>query len=282
LGHAIWVHDRYVEELSADDGIAYSAEYEQQGSAFAAAMSEVPAAYRAIRAVSQLIGPMFIETLRSQDPRLIERALSTDIPAALDQVSLPVGKYLRRDALEPVNAPAAPIAGDVQYTNQMGPFALYLLLSTGLADNEALTAADGWGNDRYTAYLLNGRVCVDVHLVADSLSAADLLVDGLNGWARARPAAAGALVARRGVHLYASVCDPGADAAFSPPTQAAIDLYLARAQEMQQRTATTGKPALAECVALAFFAHNSFDYTDPYFDYWSDLDTVEQQCLDSV
>ncbi|MBK8333267.1 MAG: hypothetical protein IPL07_13035 [Acidimicrobiaceae bacterium] len=186
LGHAIWVHDRYVEQLSDDDiDEYYTADDARWEEYSAGVIAEVPASYRAIRVVAQRLGPMFIEALSEEGRELVEHAFTNDLPAALDQVSLPAGKYLRRDRLEAVTAPPGPLAAEVELSNQMGPFGLYLLLSTGQPATDALTAADGWGNDRYTAYVLDGRVCVDVHVVADSRDDADRLENGFNAWARA-------------------------------------------------------------------------------------------------
>lgn len=281
LGHAIWVHDRYVEQLSDDDiDEYYTADDERWEEYSAGVIAEVPASYRAIRVVAQRLGPMFIEALSEEGRELVEHAFTNDLPAALDQVSLPAGKYLRRDRLEAVTAPPGPLAAEVELSNQMGPFGLYLLLSTGQPATDALTAADGWGNDRYTAYVLDGRVCVDVHVVADSRDDADRLENGFNAWARARPPAADALVARRGTDLYATACDPGADADQPVPTEEAIDHYLGRAQEIEWRSDYSGNPALAECVAVTLYASYLFD--DESSDYWTAADGIEQDCLDAV
>ena len=125
-------------------------------------------------------------------------------------------------------------------------------------------------------------MCVDVHVVADSRTDADRLETALNGWARARPDAADALVARDGTDLYATACDPGTEARQPVPTEDAINLYFARAQEIQQRIDFSGKPALAECVAVAFFAHFTFEDFDGSVDIDSALSSIEQDCLDTV
>lgn len=280
LGHAIWVHDLYVDGLADDDLEQYYSAYDERGEMFFEAVAQVPAAYRAIRVASQQLGPMFVEALTEQGRQLVDLAFTTQPPAALDQVSLPVGKYLRRDALEPVAAPPAPSAGVVRYTNQMGPFGLYLLLSTGLPVTEALTAADGWGNDRYTAYQLGDRVCVDAHIVADSRDDAGRMHAGLTAWARARPDDTDALVARNGTDLYVSACDPGPAASQPAPTAEAIDHYLGRAQEIRQRSDYSGDPALAECVAVTYFAAHSL--YDDSVDYWGETDRIELDCLDTT
>lgn len=284
VGHAIWVHDQYVDDLSGDDVEDYYSDYDDEVGDFASAMDDVPVAYRAIRSVGQQLGPMFVEALSEEGRTLVSTAMSTDVPDALDQVSLPAGKYLRRDPLENVSAPPGPAGAEVRFTNQMGPFALYLLLAPGLPDHEALTAADGWGNDRYTVYVLDDRVCVDVHLVADSRLDADRLENGLNGWAQQRPEEAAALVARSGTDLYASACDPGTDASQKVPSNDAVEHYMARADELRQRADASGDAAFAECVAVGFYGRFSFDVAadDDGTDYFAEMDSIEQDCLDAA
>jgi hypothetical protein len=281
-GHATWVHDLYVDEFTDDELEEYSTSNDEANNEWADASGEVPVAYRAIRAVGQQMGPMFIEALTEQSRTLVAKALGGDMPTALDQVSLPVGKYLRRDDVEDVSDPPGPAGADVHYSRQMGPFAAYLLFATGVPLHVALTASDGWGNDRYTAYTLAGRVCVDVHLVADSRNDADRMENGLNGWAQARPAESEALVGRDGVDLYATACDPGTDVEQLAPDDAAVQHYLARAQELQVRADQSGDPALAECVAVAYFG--AHDATSMYesFEYYDEFDALQQDCLTAV
>lgn len=282
VGHAVWVHDLYVDQLPEDDLDDYYTASDKSGAVWAEAMAEVPVAYRAIRAVGQQIGPMFIEALSEEGRTLVAKAMSSAAPAALDQVSLPTSKYLRRDETEPVTKPPGPAGAEVQFTNQMGPFASYLLFSTGLPANVALTASDGWGNDSYTVYILDGRVCVDAHFVADSPNDAERFESGLNGWAQARPDEADVLVGRDGTDLYATACDPGVDVQQSVPSEDAVQHYLARAQELQLRADSSGDPALAECVAVAFYGAYDVEVLDDSFDYYTELDNIEQDCLDAT
>ncbi len=282
IGHALWVRDQYVDNLTEDELTSYSAELDSGDAAWTAAMSEVPIAYRAIRAIPQQIGPMFVEALTQTGRAQVTRALSSSVPVALDQISLPARKYLRPDATEHMTAPPGPAGAEIRSTDQMGPFTLYLLMSTGLPLDVALTASDGWGNDRYTAYTLGGRVCVDVHLVADSPHTADLLEAGLDGWARARPDEADVLIGRDGSHLYATTCDPGVDVEQSTPTEAAVQQYLARAQVLQRRAGGGRGVALAECVAVSYYATHDTATVDESLDFLRDLRAHEQDCLSAV
>ena len=259
IGYALWVHDQYVDDMDSEDRERYESDTAEQRQDYADEVESVPATYRAIRIAFQVLGPTFVTALSEDDESLLLDALRTHIPVALDQISLPSAKYLRDDASESVTTPPGPRAATIHYDDQLGPFRLFLMFATGLPSNEALTASDGWGNDRFSAYELNGKVCVDVHVVADSPVDADRLERAMNNWAFARPSEAGALVGRDGVDLYASVCDPGTDTPQSTPTDDAIEHYFARADLLRQQAATTGKPALAECVATEFFAEFTYE-----------------------
>jgi hypothetical protein len=158
-------------------------------------------------------------------------------------------------------------------------------MAGGLSPTEALTAADGWGNDAFTAYELDGRVCVDARIVADSRADADRLQRGLDAWAGTRPAASGALVGRDGDALLISVCDPGVDARQPSPGQPAIDQYFGRSSMLHHEIEETRDAAVAECVAVTFFERftvaqaNSFDSE---FDVTTELDDITDGCRASV
>lgn len=286
IGYALWVHDQYVDDLSAEDRESYQTDSAAQGKAYAESVDSVPATFKAIRIAFQVLGPVFITALaEDDDPARVLDAFRSHIPTALDQISLPTAKYLRNDATESVDAPPGPSGATVLHSEQLGPFRLFLMLATGLPANEALTAADGWGNDRFTTYELNDRVCTDVHVVADSPDDADRLESALNQWALARPSEADTLVGRDGVHLYASVCDPGTDAVQSTADNDDIEQYFSRAELLRQQAADTGKPALAECIATEFFAQFTYEQLQsPSLDV--DLEAafadIEDDCRNSV
>ncbi|CAN5525399.1 hypothetical protein BH10ACT2_BH10ACT2_06540 [soil metagenome] len=256
VGVALWVHDQYVDDLSARDRDDYASESAQQGETYVDSVLSVPPTLKAIHIAFQILGPVFITALAEDDPAWVQDALSSRVPTAMDQISLPAAKYVRNDPVESVGAPPAPADTTMHYTDQLGPFRLFLMFATGLPANESLTASDGWGNDRYTVYQLNdsATVCTDIHIVADSPVDADRMEHALNGWALARPGAAGALVGRAGVNLYASVCDPGPSVQQNVADELAIEQYFGRANFIQQQAMDTGKPELAECVATDFFS----------------------------
>lgn len=254
VGHAIWVQDRFVAGLDDDDRARFDVQAAAQGEAYEDATQGASVAYRTMVAAPQVFGAAFIEVLQETDRSLVEAAFTTQRPDALDQLALPVDKYLRRrDRPEPVGAPLAPHGAERLFDSRLGPVELYLMLSTVLAPDEALQAADGWGNDAFTAYRLDGRVCVDARVVADSRSDAELLADAIGAWALARPAASSALLARDGTSVYFTSCDPGADVRQPVPNRAGVNQLLGRSLLLRDETDRSGDARTSECYVVALF-----------------------------
>ncbi|MBI4936106.1 MAG: hypothetical protein HY828_19695 [Actinobacteria bacterium] len=284
LGQALWVRDQYVGTYSLEELEDYDAARDARGRAYGKAVADVPPVYRAIRVVAQTVGPGFVTALHSHGRRTVRDAFTDDTPTAIDQLSLPGAKYVRRDLTERVSPPPVPSAGVFVYDRQMGPFALFLVLASGTDAPTALTASDGWGNDSFSAYRLDGRVCVDGRVVADSAADADRIEPLLESWAAARPAEADALVGRDGTTLLLSVCDPGADIDQATPGQDVLDQYFGRASLLADRIELLGKPELAECVAASFYdRHVVADVRDdPSFDYVGELELITEDCGTSI
>lgn len=287
LGQALWVRDQWVDELDGDDHIAYEEARADRNRNFADATAEVDPVFRSLRIVGQALGPAFVLALHESGRRdAFEIALRDDVPDAVDQLTMPVGKYERRDDLEPVDTPPVPSDGEWIYTRQLGPYGLFLLMAGGLPPTEALQAADGWGNDSFVAYTLDDRLCVDARIVADSRTDADRIERGLDAWGHARPDESDALVGRDGDTLLLSVCDPGVDAEQTTPDEDDIDQFFARADLLQSRIEVTGLPALSECVTVRWFeTHIAADDVGRVlseFDPFGELDDLTAECRDSV
>lgn len=279
VGHALWLHDQYFNnELTLDEQTEYDNEVVAESDGYEESVAWVPPAYMALRLITQQLGITFVDVL-ADDPATLHRALGDELPNALDQITLPVGHFLRRDHTEAVEPPPVPRGGELMYRNQAGPFLLHLMLSTGSPANVALTAADGWGTDAYTVYRLDGRVCLDMHIVADSRADADRLDTALTNWAAVRPAEATALVGRDGEDLYISVCDPGAEATQPTPTQDDVDQYVRRSNLLRHEMTVTGDLAAAECAAVAVFSEALVaDFDDPEFDIVGVITAAEADC----
>ncbi len=97
--------------------------------------------------------------------------------------------------------------------------------------------------------------------------------------------AADALVGRKGVDLYASVCDPGADTAQSIAGDDEINQYFGRGALLRQQALDTGKPALAECIATEFYAQFTVDEmasASSDVDFEAELAAISDDCRNSV
>ncbi len=285
IGQALWVRDRYVDQLDSDDATAYRRATSDQGDRYLGEVSSVPLTYRSLRIAAQTLGATYAAALHDSGRNAVRDAFTTRRPLALDQLSLPTAKYFHADTPERVAAPPAPRDATMLDVRQMGPFAVYLMVATGLTPPEALTASDGWGNDAFTAYRLGDRVCVDGRIIADSRADEDRLERGLDAWAGTRPQEAGALVARVGTELLLSVCDPGPKARQPVLGDAVVDQFFGRATLLRKRIELTNKPELAECTAVTFyerFTVAQMNSRDPSLDMAGELDTAASDCLGNV
>lgn len=287
LGQALWVRDRWLDDLDANGRNAYEEARARRSNNFADATDDVDPVFRSLRIVGQALGPAFVLALHESGRRdAFEIALRDDPPTAVDQLAMPVGKYERRDEIEAVEPPPVPSDGEHVATRQLGPYGLYLLMAGGLPPAEALQAADGWGNDSFVAYTLDDRLCVDARIVADSRTDADRIERGLDAWGHARPDESDALVGRDGDTLLVSVCDPGVDVEQTTPDEDDIDQFFGRADLLASRIQVTGLPALSECVTVRWFethvAADDLSEVLSEFDPFGQLDDLTEECRDSV
>jgi hypothetical protein len=254
LGQMAFLHDRYIRRFNSADRAAYDTATQQRSTAFEAKVTDAPAAFRALRIESQLLGRGFVTALHATDPDGFTTALTSDMPTALDQLEMPTARYARRDATEVAHATPLPVDAHLLEHRQLGPFGLYIMLAGGLPATEALTASDGWGNDAVTIYRLGTQVCTSGRVVADTGADADRIERGLNAWGHARPKEAAALVGRRGTTLLFSACDPGTTLHQPTPAPAVFDQFFGRADELTHQLIAQGQPARSECIAVSAYA----------------------------
>ncbi len=258
-GQSVWATERYFDTLSPEDRDELASVTKADFSVY-----YVPAV-RAFNVGPAQLGATLVEALRQTDRRLVADAVNHDRPTALDQLSLPATKYLHRDRTEHVDPPPVPRDGTLVRSGEFGYLTIYLTLSLGSPENVALTAADGWGGDAYTAYLLDDRMCVDLHVVADSRSDADRLDDAISGWAAARLAKVDAKVGRDGTSIYVTMCDPGTESTQPGVGRDALDEIFGRAFQIRDETRRYLHPDVAECVWVAIYAERSQDDFDNSF-----------------
>lgn len=257
LGEAVWMHDRYVRRFSAADKTAYDKASTAIGSTYASKVSSVPPAYRALRIAGQRLGPAFVGALHARGGNSFTRALTSDPPTALDQMEMPDAKYRQRDHVEHVDPPPVPTHATLLNHRQLGPFAVYLVLAAAMPPTDALVAADGWGNDSFTSYELDGRVCVDGRIVADTAADADHIARALETWGHARPSQSATLLGRKGTTLLLTACDPGTQVHQPIVAPVAIDQFFGRADVLVSEIERTHLPRRSECVAVSAFQRYS-------------------------
>ena len=253
IGHAQWVAQEYIGTLDADE-TEQLGETDDVAREANTAFARLPAAFRTLRTAASQAGLTFTEALYEEPFGTMADAYTDEWPDALDQLSLPDSKFLTRDPLEEVVAPRTPEGGEFLRARQLGPVGVFLMMAASIDASDALTASDGWGNDATTMYRLDGRICADSHIVADSPDDADRLEAGLGAWAYERPVGSDVLVGRDGVDLYLSMCDPGVGVRQKTPDSSDGEQILGRMQLIQTLTALTGQVSVAECVAVEYFA----------------------------
>jgi hypothetical protein len=277
LGQMAFLHDRYIRRFNSTDRAAYDAATKQRATTFEAKVTDAPAAFRAIRIASQLLGRGFVAALHATNPDGFTKALTSQVPTALDQLEMPTARYARRDPTDVVAPPPLPVDATLLAQRQLGPFGLYLMLANGLPATEALTASDGWGNDAVTIYRSGTTVCTSGRVVADTTADADRIERGLNAWGHARPKEAAALVGRKGTTVLFTVCDPGPAVHQTTVTAPVFDQFFGRADELTQQVTSHGSPNRSECIAVSAYAKYAARDLD-----LSVLDTITADCDSSV
>jgi hypothetical protein len=92
-----------------------------------------------------------------------------------------------------------------------GALGWLMLLSERLPNKQALTAADGWGGDSYTAYERDGTSCVKIDYRGDTPEDLAQMQGALQAWVAKGPKRS-ASVDQQNLTLVFQSCDPGKDA----------------------------------------------------------------------
>lgn len=266
IANGIWARDQWVAQLDQFHRGRLEDIDGEHRSDRQLVVGKYNSAFRSLRSSPQMLGVPFVRALHELGDRTaIETAFGPEGPDALDQLSLPATKYVRRDVKEPVEAPDVPNGGELLYRRQLGPYGLFLLMTNELPSVAALEATDGWGNDAWTAYRLDDRVCVDGRIVADSADDADRIEVGLNAFGDAAPDEAEVLIGRDDDTLLVSACDP-ARAALRGISDAELEPFALRASTLDDQIRYTGLPETSECAVRRWFStHDSDEDPSPGF-----------------
>lgn len=182
-GSAVRIEERYRRSLSPADRRAADREEQSQGGS----VPDVPEVVQVIFGFPYAYGPDLVAAiLKAGGQGRLDRAF-VDPPASSEQVLDP-DRYLDGDKPVPVPVPAAD--GTAFDDGEIGQLFLALMLRSGLADDTARTAADGWGGDHYVAWKEGARTCVRMDFVMDTAADTAELTAALAGWTATRKGAA--------------------------------------------------------------------------------------------
>lgn len=166
---------------------------------------------------------------------------------------------------------ATPKLADGEDSFDDGPFGAVswlLLLAERIPVKDALTAADGWGGDSYTAFERSGTTCVRIDYRGDTGPDVREMREALTTWIGRLPKAQ-ASVRRNGSLLSFESCDPGPKAAQVAKEQSneAIRLALSRTYLSASLAKSGLDTTLARCAANRLVrALSTKELNDPALD----------------
>jgi hypothetical protein len=175
-GSAVRIERRYVQSLTASE----RREMRRVEEAQLALRGDVPPLVEASLGVPYVHGPELVEALLRQGGRARLDAAFSSPPVSSEQVLDP-SRYFRGDRPLPVRRPA--VDGRLLDEGEIGQLLLTLLLQSRLDKRAALTAAAGWGGDRYVAWKRGDTTCVRMTFAMDTPADARELASALSEWA---------------------------------------------------------------------------------------------------
>lgn len=197
-GNALRVEAAYREEMSAADRL--QAAFEEQRLAASIDVGDVPPVIPAIIGFPYQSGPAFVDALLGAGGNArVDEAFRTP-PTTSEDILDPAGWLAGREVVE-VPAPAA--EGELLDDGVYGESTLVVTLEPVLGTQDATTAADGWGGDRFVAWgTPDGGACVRATIAMDTPADLEELTVALREWAAER----GARVQRAGGTVTFTSC----------------------------------------------------------------------------
>jgi hypothetical protein len=256
-GHATYVEDLYIAQLSPQDYDAYVAERRAATAEIGDATSDVPQVLSIPSIVPYVFGPDLVEAA-VKSPIGIQGLFDAP-PVAMDQVLDPRA-YFAHDTTESIGELSVP--GIALETETMGSVKLYLTLAQALSPEDAFNAALTWGNDSYKVYTsssgADAKTCVHWYLVADAGHQAELTL-AITAWAAKRPAGADASVSSSASQTTVDVCDPGTSVTQALIGEAPGKALFVRGDVLGVMIERTGNLDAASCVTDQLFEQFSVD-----------------------
>jgi hypothetical protein len=181
-GDATRVEMAYLATLSAEEQAGYWEAYDAEYKASQDQLSEVPGALQAMFGAPYALGPPVVDLLVEEGGNAAVDDAFTSPPATSEHLFDPRSFFLE-DA--PVDVEPREVPDDAERvgpSDELGATALFLVLAEHIDPLVALSAADGWGGDAYTAYRLDGDACVRLDVVGDTPEETAELAAALRQW----------------------------------------------------------------------------------------------------
>ncbi|MGH9178367.1 MAG: hypothetical protein ACRD0N_07425 [Acidimicrobiales bacterium] len=189
-GDATRIEQRYLDSLSAGEQQLVALEAASLGASGAGAPT--PPAVSAFVAFPYRFGAQFTTELVERSGQAALDAAFGNPPGTAEQL-MHTDAFVAGEAGRRVPAPGTEGGRRALITDTLGEFGIRVLLSDVVAEDEVARAAEGWGGDRYVAWVDGDRNCARLHVVMDTPADAEELLAALRTWA-ATPANAGTTV----------------------------------------------------------------------------------------
>ncbi|HVW31208.1 MAG TPA: hypothetical protein VHL53_01605 [Acidimicrobiia bacterium] len=132
-------------------------------------------------------GPKFADTLMTDGGAARVNAAFQNPPTTSEQIIHP-DKFLAGEGPKPLADP--PADAPAIRSGSMGQLMISLMLAQVLDSGDAESAADGWGADRYVAWMNGAQTCVRLAITMDTPDKTTEMGQALASWAKDTPGAA--------------------------------------------------------------------------------------------
>ncbi len=281
-GDATSVEDDYLFSLPDDEQDAYfAAEPDDTVDSASTDSAEIPPVLDLFVGGPYIYGSRYLAVLRDADGvKRVNRAFA-EPPTSEEQIIDPVAASA---AQAPKRIPAPKLARDEKRhgdVDDFGALSMYLVLAARLDPKVALTAAEGWGGDRYVAYSKRGtdQECVRVAIQGDTAADTQEIADAFDQWIAALPDGAASL--QRGAErLTLTACDVGGVTAPTEATlDAAVDLLVIRDDIALEFLKADAPAKSARCAADRLAGDPEFV---PLFEQDTDFTEDQQQQFETL
>jgi hypothetical protein len=194
----------------------------------------------------------------AQASGIATRALQSGFVGALNA---PTSDAAVLDSARGLETPAAAVTSD---PSTMGMYMWYGLLYPTLGDKYAFHMASAWTGDSVTYSITDGRGCIRASAATGDVASLNELVNGLNVWAKTRPADTNTQVEAKGTVAVVTACEPAGLVAADSASQLKTDFETRFEQEqvLLQQLSKLSMPLTASAVKCAVNSYRTGGLSD--------------------